>query len=387
MQFIKNKTQILLLTHFVLRTDKGPVAPLLLNYLLDKVKKIVYIEHPFPHAKHRYSYLSIYEYGTLIKQVRIPRFNIPSLLDYVINTLLTNFFLIQNFTRFDLSVACENLSLISMLPFKWLHSTGHIIYLTVDYHKKRFANPLINWVYHLFDRVSCRQSDSNWVNINQQIKARKENNLLIEKCSPFYIVPLGYDTRDIKIPSFKNINPYNLVYAGALMENSGPQLPIQTMPKLVKRFPNIRLTIIGTGLYEDYLKTLTKQLKLGKYVQFTGFIKSNLDLYKILTTAGVGLAPFVPNPDSLSYFSDPSKIKLYLVCGLPVITTKVTTMAEEIIQNKAGLVIDYNEEDLYKAVSYLLDNKKRYRSFKNRAIFLSKRYDINRILSKAFKKI
>lgn len=358
-----------------------------LNYMLDKVKKLVHITHPFPNSPFNQAILEIYENGRLIRKERISIFKGPEILQYLNHFFLTIWLFIKLHSAFDLCIALENLSFISLFYFRYLGFIKRIVYYSVDFTPQRFTNPLLNNLYHSIDKFACTRSDINWVMVKEQIKARKNRDRGKIKYSPFVLAGIGYKRSLIKISQIREIDFYNIIFAGGLLENSGPHLGIQTLPYLVKKFPKIHYTIVGKGAYEDTLKESVKKLNLERYVIFTGYIKSFQKMTQVLSKASIGLAPFAPKSNSLSYFSDPSKIKLYLVCGLPVITTEVTTIAPLIQRTKSGIIIDFNEKSLYKALDYLLSNKRRYQSYKKAAIKLSQKYDIDNILTEAFKKI
>lgn len=385
MKLERNNTTALVITHFAIRLDQGPAAPSFLHYLRKRAKRVVYIEHPFPHAPIQYSFMTIYANGGIIKSIKIPNIKGPSFLQFIYHFLLTHYFYLQSGLFFDICISCENLSLTSVMVYRKLGLIKRIVYNTMDYMEHRFKNPILNYVYHFIDRLACKNSDVIWVVTKKQIIQREKNKIDLKTCAPFIIVPIGYDMQEITTFSSNKINYYRLVFAGGLLEHAGPQLAIQAMPQLIKKFPKIKLTLIGSGNYEHKLKDLIKSLRISKNVEFLGFIKKYSQLIKILTSCSIGLAPYVPIPGSLSFYSDPSKIRLYLACGLPVITTHVTTIASEITKNNAGVVIEYNVNDLCKAVEILLKDKNRYAKFKQGTIKLSTKFDINHILNRAFR--
>lgn len=358
-----------------------------INFLLDKTKKIIFIGNPFPNSPFKETIIESYENGRLVKDERVPIWKGPEILQYLNHILITYWLLLKVRLRYDLCIAHENLSFFILYPLRLLGIINRLVYYSVDYVPQRFSNLLLNKIYHFLDRFACKHSDLNWVMVKEQIEIRRRNGITKKDSSPFALAPVGYNFKLINIKPVDSIDFYNIVFAGALLENSGPHLGILALPYLYKKFPKIHYTIVGRGIFEGELKKLVKDLRLEKKVKFTGYIEKFADLTAILSRASIGLAPFVPNPNSLSYFSDPSKIKLYLVCGLPVITTKVTTIAPLIQKTNAGIVIEYDAKSMSEAIEYLLNDRKRYESYKNAAIKLSQKYDIDHILAGAIKKI
>ncbi|OGE42644.1 hypothetical protein A3B45_00360 [Candidatus Daviesbacteria bacterium RIFCSPLOWO2_01_FULL_39_12] len=388
MKLNKAKTTILLVTHYMILTEDGEdTDQRIRSYLKDKVKRIVHITNPFPYIPDRDSHLIIYENGKKIQQFKVSVVKGPHWIQYLHHVLLIYYFLMKSGFSYDLCIAMENLSFMAIYPLRFLGFIKRVVYYSLDFVPTRFSNPLLNRFYHLIDRIACKLSDRNWVMVRKQMAARLKYGITANNSAPFSVVPNGYDIKKINVRLTDKIDLYNIVYAGGFREGTGVNLVIKTMPLLIKKFPNIRLTIIGTGQEEAKLKRLISDLKIGKHVNFLGYIASFWDLTDILATKSIGLAPYKPIPGSFSYFADPSKIKLYMASGLPVITTNVTTLSKVISKTKSGIVIDYSEESLYNALAAMLNNKTEYKLYKDAAIKLANRFDIGHILDFAIRKV
>lgn len=389
MRFYKEKTRVLILSHFLINPfeNNSAASTAMRNFLLKKVKKVVQIEQPFPDSKDKFSYLFIYENGLLKRKFKTKTNLGPAWFVYLMQTVVAFFFTLLSFSKYDLCIACENLSFFAVLPFRKLGLIKKLVYYSVDYVDQRFQNKLMNKIYHALDKFACIYSDVNWVVVEHQIEGRRKNNIPIGKCAPFRIVPIGFRLREINVLPLERTNYCHLMFCGTLRPSAGPQLIISALPPILKKFPKTKLTLVGGGEYKRELKLLTKKLGVADSVRFLGRVVKHKDLIEILTKGSIGFAPYMPDPKSLSVRSDPGKIKLYLACGLPVITTKVATSWPEISKNKAGLVIDFDEKELFKATEYLLVNKNRYKEYKEGAVSLSKRYDIDMIFDNAFKNL
>lgn len=388
MNLSKNKSKVLFINYYNYRSEQAEdTDQRIIRYLHDKVKRIVHIVHPFPEFGSRFSYLTIYENGKKLRQLKFYVVKGPGWLQFLIHILITYFFLFRTGFTFDLCIAAANLKVIAILPLRLVRPIKRLIYYSVDFVPQRFHNPLLNWSYHFLSKLACKYSDTNWVMTKEQIEQNRLIGINNTNSAPFSLVPIGYETKNIDILPAERVDFYNLVYAGALREAYGPQLALKAIPSLIKKIPKIRLTLIGVGKYENELKKIIKILKINKYIDFKGYIPNFKDLTDTLATKSIGLAPYKPIPGSFSFYSDPSKIKLYMCCGLPVITTNVSTMTNLIAKTKSGIIIDYSAESLSKAVTSLLSNQQRYKLYKDAAIKLSKKFGINRIMDIAIKKI
>ena len=170
-----------------------------------------------------------------------------------------------------------------------------------------------------------------------------------------------------------------IVFMGHLVREKGLDLIIEVMPELITKYPGISLTIIGTGAEEENLKDLARKLNVEKSVIFTGFIKEQKDLENIIASCGIAIAPYLPDPNSYTFFSEVGKVKVYFACGLPVLITDVPEFAKDIQNQKAGLIFDYNKENFMEKISILLDNRQRYLEYRENAIKIAKESDWNNI--------
>lgn len=392
---LNKKINIAIVSHFTYKEgETTEVFPgNIRNFLLNKIGKIVYIDHPFIQSQGASSdflssQLRIYEGAVKSYQSTSPKIKLPNIFLFIYQFFLTNFFILRKPIKYDLCIACDNLSLLSVFILRKLGIIKKLIYYTVDYSPNRYNNFFLNSMYHSMDRLASRISDINWVAVENMIKAKSENGLSLKESKPFQVVPIGFDRNNIEVKPVEKINRFNLVFVGILFEKQGLQLVIEALPKLIEKFPRVRLTVIGSGPFESQIKKLVEQKKLESYIKFTGYINDHQQIVKQLTSlGGIGLATYIPSIGDYTYFADPSKIKLYLLCGLPVITTMVPPVAKVIAKNKAGLVVEYSEEDLINSLSILLSNEKRYNAIRQNALKMSEAYDTNLILNEAFKRL
>lgn len=379
---VSPNANILIISHGYRLASGGPAQDIR-DYLKDKVSRLDYIDHPFPYADYKQTHFFFYKNGVLKSIRRSFSYFGPEFFRYIQQLFIIFFFLLFNPKKYDICFALDNHSLIAVTFFRKIGRIKKLVYYSIDYSPKRFKNPLINYLYHLADRIACSNSDINWVVANHMIQARKNSGINLEKMSPFIEVPMGFHKKEIKLRSINKIEPFHLVYMGTILEKQGLQLVIKALPNILKWLPKVHLTIIGTGSYENELKVLVQELKIDSVVTFRGFMDDRGKMQSILTNATIGLAPYKPMPESFSYYADPSKIKIYLGCGLPVITTNVTAFSETINKNKAGIVIDYSVQSLETAVKRLLRSKATYTAYRNSAIKLSLNYDTDTILKNA----
>jgi glycosyltransferase involved in cell wall biosynthesis len=128
-------------------------------------------------------------------------------------------------------------------------------------------------------------------------------------------------------------------------------------------------------------------MKLNDRVEFLGFIEDNDRIEDIVSHCGVGIAPYEPDKDSYTWYTDPGKPKVYLGCGIPVIIGKVPPVHKLISSRGAGIAIDYDPQQLAEAIFYLTNDEEKYATFKKNALELGREYDWDLIFGESMGRI
>lgn len=380
-------SNVLILSHFFVRTVSAGPPQDLCNFLLPKVKSIVYIEHPFPYnakqGEDTRSSLTIYERGRLQKQLYFPPWKGPDVSFYIKDVLATQYFLIKSRRRFDLCIALDNLNTISVLFWRKLRIIKKLVYYTIDFNPRRFKNRLLNTIYHYIDKLCCYYADCLWNLSPRMLEGRKKTEIRLNRYAPNIIVPMGAHLSRIKRLPIDKIQRHTLVYVGTLGKIHGVQIVLKVLPEIKRKIPDVKFIIVGKGDYGQTLQSLVRQLDIEDSVEFKGFIQDNLDVENILCQCAIGIATYVPTEENFVFYTDPGKPKLYLGCGLPVVITRFPAIADEIEREGAGMAIEYEEKSLKQALIKLLTDDKFYATCRQRAIAFSKKFDTGHILSQA----
>lgn len=355
-------------------------------FLNNKISRLLFIGHPLMYKKGRDgSYYRYYENGVLKNEVILKNRKIPSLLQYVVDTILSIFWVFKMGGTWDIIIALDNLNTMAALFLRIFHKTKKVIYYTIDFIPQRFENKALNNFYHYLDKLAVVNSDMVW-NVSPRIKEGRRkikglysNNQLT--------VPIGVWFFRIKRKKFEEIEKYTMIYAGGLLPHQGIQLVLEAIPDIIKTIPHFRFRIIGMGTFEEELKNITKKFKISQYVDFMGYIEKYEDVERELTKVGAAVGMYSSELDKWSYYADPSKIKAYLAAGLPVITTDLTHIAKQLESKKCGFVIKYDKKMLTKTIIKLMSNTKMYREYRDNAVIFSKNYDWNKVFSKALKEV
>ncbi len=375
---------VLILSHYYKRTTEGGGPPQeMRDYMVPRAGKVVYIEHPFPYADDHRSSMMIYEKGKLVSTAFTWPLAGPQAWYYIADIFITWYFLLKARTGYDLCVALDNLNVFSVLPWKWFGKIKQLAYYTIDYTPVRFTQPVLNRVYHWIDRVACYQSDVIWVLAERMVQTRKEHGVDPKRTAPSVLLPMGAQLDRITPLPITKIHRHQLIFVGHLLEKQGLQLVLEALPAVIKKVSSLKLIVVGQGEYRPVLEKLVKNHHLEKSVDFKGFVEKHTDVEALICQSAIGVAPYLPEKNNYTYYTDPGKPKLYLGCGLPVIITEVPASAKLIAEHRAGIVVDYTKESLTKALLKLLTDDQLYRQYRDNALELSKEFNTTNLIERA----
>jgi len=355
----------------------------LLDYLISKKNSTIrFISLPLVTQR----YLSARDYPSkriISKKKAIE----PSLFEYLYEFV----FVISNSLNFssniDVFFGVDPLNAVAGIILRRIGRVRKVIFYGIDFVPKRFTNPLINVFFHYFEKIAVKYSDEVW-NVSPRISEGRKKYLGID--SKKYVqktVPIGIG-KIIRKKSYKV--HHTLIFIGHLLEKQGLQLVIDSFPNILKKLPDIKLTIIGGGEYENELKKQVKRLNLENSVNFLGWIDSREKISVEMQKSDMGIACYKPEKNKLSnftYYADPTKIKDYLSYGLPVLTTNVPYNAYEINSAGCGFIVEYRKEEIEKAIIDFYKSESLIIEKKRRAYQYIEKYTWNKIFDKATNEI
>ncbi len=358
----------------------GPAQELEI-YLKDKAASLIFIGHPFKYAEDISSFCKIYKNSSLKRQSRARALRLPNLFMYFKDLFYTFFWLGSVKGKINIYFGVDPLNALAGIILKKLGKVNKVIFYMIDYAPKRFDNSLLNWIYHKIDSFCVTQSDFVWNLSERMTQERRKKG--VNKTEHQMVVPIGVNFDKIERPESAGSNCSHLVYMGHLRKNQGLELIVTGFKRIAKEVPDARLVFIGGGELESTIKNKVEEEGLLDRVEFKGYIPDHSDVEKLLTKCGIGLALYEPGPDSFTRYSDPSKPKQYMACGLPVIITDVPWISKEVKSQELGIVVDCTRDSFVNAALKLLRDNKLYCKCRQNAIVFASRLRWDVIFSKA----
>lgn len=377
----------------------GSVEPLI-NFFSPRVNKFILIDQPYPGSDFLTPRIEVYEKGKLkkisssSKWINILLYPFLKMADkpgthfiFKIRDILSVIdWCARDKTRFDYFIGLESINALAGIIMKKFGFIDHVIYYVSDYSPQRYPNWIINWLYIRLDRFCAIHSDFIW-DVSLAIHpARIKAGLDPSSSAPLIHVPNALFPDQIKYNPVKRIKPYSLVYMGTLGPENGPDIIIQALPEVFKKYPKTILHIIGGGeLDRQRLEELVSKLKIEKYVKFYGFIQDANKMSKKIRECYIGLSSYRAMPGSARYYGDAGKIRAYTASGIPVITTNVPPLGREIAAKNAAIITNDNPDDFAKSIDRIFSNRKLYLQLRKHSISFAKNNTWVNSFTKAFR--
>lgn len=149
-----------------------------------------------------------------------------------------------------------------------------------------------------------------------------------------------------------------LLSVGRLVEKKGIKYVIYAVEKLVKQYPNVRHTIVGTGKLEGELKQLTKSLKLEGHIHFINSLADE-EMKEVYNRSQIFILPCVHAQDH-DQEGIPNALKEAMATGMPVISTRHSGIPELVQDGVSGFLAPEKDVDaLVEKCEYLITHPQR----------------------------
>ena len=166
-----------------------------------------------------------------------------------------------------------------------------------------------------------------------------------------------------------------VLYLGRLHPKKCPDDVVKAFPKVVRKIPNAKLMIAGTGDEKEKLEKITRELKLEGKVIFTGFVSED-EKWDLLKRCDVFVLPSVVE-------GLPIAVIEAMACGKPVIATNVGPFPEIIKDGETGILVPLHSlNHLADAIINLArDDARRVEMGERAREDVENRFDISKIAS------
>lgn len=359
----------------------GMIEPML-KFFLPKTKRFVLLDQPHPGSDVVLPVIEIYDSGKITKKTSSSIFvswlypflliknSVGTHIPFKIRDFLSVIdFVFRDRKKYDIFIGLESINALAGVILKKLGFVDKVIYYVSDYSPSRYKAGWFNSIYLTLDKLAATYSDYIWDVSLAMMPARIKAGLNKDHAAPCVHVPNALYPEQINYLPLNKIAKNDLVFAGTLGEENGPDLAIKALKQVLTNIKDAKLHIYGGGNSDiERLKNLTNQLGIQNSVIFHGFVNDQIKLSMEIRKFALGLAPYIAIPGSPRWWADATKIRLYLAAGLPVVTTQVPPLGKELLKNKSGIVVNDNVKETADAIISLLSHSENYKKMRKNAI-------------------
>lgn len=188
----------------------------------------------------------------------------------------------------------------------------------------------------------------------------------------------------IETPTPKNPPPLRLAFLGSLRPNNAVYESIDCVRYCLDRNLGVELLIIGSGPEEERMKKYVDKYNLKSSVKFYGFEDRGEKIARILSTCHLGLALYSADAYGPNWYLTSGKFRRFISQRLPVITTPVPYFVKYLYDYNAGLIVDTNPADIYKALKKVYDHPNSLQKMRKGVDRLYAEFETDRVFRRAF---
>ena len=329
------------------------------------------ITHPVPGSVLRETEFTFHRgQDTTVRSVVHRGRHIP-VLSAIVDGLLTLMFLARPHRRHDICITAGlNLGLLGI----FLRTTGMVektAFVIMDYWPQKYGASAFSRLYRQAYGWCCTHVDFV-VDVAPTInKARLADGIRV-KSERQICVPHPIDMSEVGCLPQSQLEPDSLVWTGALTPECGFELVIEAVALVAPKRPGIIVNVTTYGPHRDDLWRTIRDKGLEQNFRLIGYFKKEAAFNSFVRKNRIGLAPYCLSDTSVKNFAGVARPWTYMANGVPPIITRVPPDAEEIEEAKAGMVIDYDKEQLASAIMELLTDDHLHHTCRQNGLVLVK---------------
>jgi len=168
------------------------------------------------------------------------------------------------------------------------------------------------------------------------------------------VIPMGVDLKGLFTPDpGVQRKTDELLFVGRLVEVKGLQTLFDAMPKVLAKYPGIRLIVAGAGPLESELRASAKKLDIADRVDFRGMVMQS-KLPELYRQATMAVFPFVVTKSGVQEGFGLVVVEA-MGCGCPVIAGDLPALHDTVIHEENGLLFESgNSQALADAIIRML---------------------------------
>lgn len=280
---------------------------------------------------------------------------------------------------FDVCIAANYLLGLCTILLRGLGVVKKIVYWATDWipqtrttrksfwNTNHFRSMVGDLLFLYADRLNANLADSVW-NLTYPIaeaRLKKWRDRLKVTHQLVVYPPLTHQYLDMNSGA-RNEPEKRIVFLGRLREGRGLEPVIDAIANLSEQGIQVDFSVIGKSEYDpNYVnRILERAVDKGviNNLKLLGFLPIE-EVRRILCASLVGIALF-KRRENLSNFAFPAKVVHYLESGIPIVVSKDSSLAPEVVSNGIGFVVEYSARSLEQVFSLMLSDAELVRKLK-----------------------
>lgn len=166
-------------------------------------------------------------------------------------------------------------------------------------------------------------------------------------------------------------DPSRMVFVGRLIKEKGIEPLLRSMKKIIERYPDMHLDIIGDGPEMQCLQNLSKTIGIESHVNFRGYLPPD-DVYRSLYQSGFFIFPSTSSGERL-----PNSVKEAMYAGVIPIVSNTTGIEELVSHGQNGFILeDVSSECISRSVVEILEQENLQDISKNAHRTIADNFDV-----------
>lgn len=329
----------------------------------------VFVAHPVPGAVLRESEVQVYVGPDEARHTRIGRERYLPLVSDALDAIISVPFLLATCRRYDLLVTAGlNLALLGIF-LRWIGLVRCVAFVVMDYWPRKYNSPVWSDIYR---RVYgwCSTHVDSVVDVAPTIEAARVLDGIRVHPSKRMTIPHVIDPAAVGSLPRDHLELDSLVWTGAVTPQCGFDLVLEAVELIAPQRPGITIHITSYTPFPNHLWRVIQKKGLERHFRFLGYIRDELEFSRTVRRFRVGLAPYSPRGDTVKRFAGVARPWTYIANGVPPVMTRVPYDAEEIERSGAGIIIDYQPDQLAEAILRLLTDEDLHEACRQRGLAL-----------------
>lgn len=249
----------------------------------------------------------------------------------------------------------------------------------------------LTWVHNDYKLINPKTITKFFDSMESTIKAYENFEKIVavsDQAKKIFIEVIGYPEKTLTIYNMLDIESINkksllpcpavkkrftIISVARLIPAKGHDVLLRAVKRLNEDGLEFDLWILGTGYISAYEKSLREYAEKNNLTNVT-FFGRQLNPYCYMSQADVYICS-----SSIEGFS--ISVAEAMACGLPVIATKCTGPTEILDDGKYGIMINYDEDEMYQALKCAIQNPDALIPYKEKSLRRSKYFSEENIIN------